>query len=209
MECCARPASGKNHLLALCFARNDRRRRSRCLRQLVGNPRVWRRLDPARGRCRLGALPQRAMGVGRTVGLELGWPGAMGLCALPLRSLGAPPRRLGLGTGHADCTARLCAGDGGLDRNTGRQPVTQYRIEALGRLVSARAARGLCPRLPQQRELRAQHQRHPRHKHRQRRAHRQQSARGDAAHALRPSRHAARGDGRTGRCCHPPSPSRR
>ena len=72
LERCARPATDGRCVVPLRVAGNDRRRRSRHLWRLVGHAGIRRRLDAAyRGR-RLGTVPDRPLGLGRALGLELG-----------------------------------------------------------------------------------------------------------------------------------------
>ena len=72
--------------------------------------------------CRLGALPHRAMDLGRAMGLDLGRQRAMGLCALALRALGDDRQSLVLGAGRVGSAASLGAGAGYLARRVALEP---------------------------------------------------------------------------------------
>src|SRR5438876_6131201 len=80
----------------LRLAADDRLRGARRIRRLALVAAIWRGLVPAVGAERLGPLPRRPMGLGRAVGLELGRRRALGLCAVPLRPVGAGRRPMGL-----------------------------------------------------------------------------------------------------------------
>ena len=84
----------------LCLARNGRLRRSRHLWRMAKLSGLRRGLVPdLRGR-RLGAVPPWPVGVAAFLGLDLGRRGALGLRAVPLRSLGAYRGPLGLVPGR-------------------------------------------------------------------------------------------------------------
>ena len=105
----SRPPLRQLGLRPLRFAGRGRLPGPRCERHLARRRDLRQRLDPeSRGR-RLGALPRRALGLGRPVGLDLGGRRALGLRRVPLRPLGESARHVGLGAGpgaHAAPTTR-------------------------------------------------------------------------------------------------------
>ena len=125
---------------------------------------VW---VPNRVCCRLDAVPRRTLGMGRSVGLDLGGRCALGFRRVPLRPLGELERNVGLGAGSRAQPGRLRAGAGRFRR---RQQLPAFDLERKrrrSRVVPARAARGLPavvsgqPRLFRQR----QPQQHDRQQH--------------------------------------------
>ena len=89
------------------------------------------RLVSKRGRARLGAVSRRLLDQCRRVGLHLGGCRAMGLRALPLRSLGVGPWSLGLVPGNVCRAAALGARAGGLGRRRALGTVRQRRRSGL------------------------------------------------------------------------------
>ena len=119
----------------------------------------------------------RPLGVGAPLGLDLGRRRAVGLRAVPLRPLGLPPQCLVLGARHLRRPPGLRAGAGGVGRRPAHRRLDLGRRRRAGRLVPARAARGLRAGLPGQPALCAAGQRHPRHQRHQHHDDRQQPQR--------------------------------
>ena len=92
---------------------------------------------------RLGALSHRPLVLRAAVGLDLDRRAAVGLRAVPLRPLGQSQQSLGLGAAAARCPAGLCAGAGRLRRRHRARRDARQPERCAGRLVPARAARGL------------------------------------------------------------------
>src|SRR5262245_42230221 len=80
---------------------------------------VWPGVGAIRCPDRLGAVSRRALGMGRTLGLDLGRSRALGVRALSLWALGERARAMGLGARSARGAAGLCARAGGMDRSAG------------------------------------------------------------------------------------------
>ena len=126
------------------------------------------RLDSERSRGGLGSLPLRALGVRSSLGLDVGGRRALGICAIPLRALGADiKRRLGLGAWTcASSRRRLCATGvcpcaGGVRRrrsDSSRDRAGRPRRSWSG-VVSFGPARRLGAFLPSERSLRVEGQR--------------------------------------------------
>ena len=94
---------------ASALEHRPRRREPRRLRLLARRP-VRPCLVPARGRCRLAALPARPLGLGRSVRLDVGIERGLGLGAVPLRDLGGRLGRLGLGSRPGAAILVSCGG---------------------------------------------------------------------------------------------------
>ena len=101
---------------ALRVAGSRRLRGSRCPWQLARRSDLRQRLDADPCRRRLDAVPRWPLGLGRSVGLDLGRRRALGLCRVALRPLGQHQRQLGLGARPAARTGGVCAGAGGIRR---------------------------------------------------------------------------------------------
>ncbi len=102
----ARPSRRAQRVDPLCLARDDRRRRPRPPWPLGTESRVRRAVDSVRGVAGLGPVSLRPLGLHPAVGLDLGRRCALGLRAVPLRPLGAAPRGVVLGAGHATSRGR-------------------------------------------------------------------------------------------------------
>src|SRR5450830_1282068 len=89
-----RPIAGR----ALPAARSHRLPATRWLGRMAHRPDLGHGVVPHRHRERLGALPLRALGMDRTLGLDLDRRRALGLCPLPLWALGADRAALVLGS---------------------------------------------------------------------------------------------------------------
>ncbi len=118
-RCATAYRGGARHPLRA--GRDDRLRRPRPLRQLARRQRI-RRPVAADGRLELGALPRRPLDLYRPLGLDLGRQRALGLCALPLRALGASQQPLGLGPGPPRAASGVGAGAGRLGRRRRLEP---------------------------------------------------------------------------------------
>src|SRR5690349_10903728 len=105
-------------------------------------PWLWRGLVSKRAN-RLGALYAWPLGLGRAVGLDLDRRRALGLCAVPLRALGVHRRSLVLGPGNFRAFAGLRTGARRLSRRARGGAIYFGGDRAAGRMVSARARRGL------------------------------------------------------------------
>ena len=157
--------------------------------------RVRRDLDAALGRRRLGAVHAPATGPGCGPGAGPGSTTRRGASRRSTTAAGSTIAILVLGAGHLRRPAGLRAGAGGLDRRR-RASTSRSRSAAApaGRLVPARAARGLRAGLPRQPALRAQRQRHPRHQRHQDHDDRQQPQRRGRPARLRQPQVPACGD---------------
>ena len=149
--------------VALRLARDHRLRVARRVRRLARDARLRPGVVPARGPRRLGALSRRPLGVGRAVGLDVDRRGAVGLRAVPLRTVGAGRRRVGLGSRRGRRAPGVCAGARRVDRPARLERERDDRQRARGRLVPARAAGGVRPRLPDEPRVRAQREHHAGH----------------------------------------------
>ena len=155
---------------ALRVARPDRLRRPRREWHLAQRARLRQRLGADSRVCRLDAVPRRTLGMGRSVGLDLGRRCALGIRRVSLRPLGELQREMGVGAGPRAQPGRLRAGIGRFRR---RQQLSAFDFERKrrrGRVVPARAARRLPavvsgqPRLFRQRQPQ-QHDRQQHHDH--------------------------------------------
>ena len=155
---------------ALRLARDDRRRRPRSLRPAGSRrPEYGAALGAAR-RWSADWAPytHRPLGLGAALGLDLGRRRAVGLRAVPLRSLGLLTAMSGAGrpapTSLARSTRRRWSRG-----SAARAAASRSRSAAARRrrLVPARAARGLRAVVPRQPALRAAGQRHARHQRHQ------------------------------------------
>src|SRR5579872_1467317 len=101
-------------------------------------------MDADVGRRELGSLSRRALGVDRTLGLDLGRRSALGLRSLSLWPVGFVWRTLGLDTGTLGSHAAVCPGTGGMGRRSKRRVGVQHefldRNRGRGGLVSVGAA---------------------------------------------------------------------
>src|SRR5271165_6675588 len=88
---------------------------------MASGPHLRRHLGPDQRPSRLGSLPVRALGLDRSLGLDLGRFRTVGLCAVPLWSMGVLRRFLGLGSGSCVrwLASVLCACPCGLVGGTG------------------------------------------------------------------------------------------
>ena len=185
---------------ALRLARDDRRRGPRPLRPVGADARIRRALDAALGAGRLGAVHAPATGPGCARGAGPGSttrPGASRRSTTAAGSTTATPgagRRAPTSPGRST-RRRWWRG------SAARAPTSRSRSAArrAGRLVPARAARGLRAGLPGQPALRAQRQRHPRHQRHQHHDDRQQPQRRGRPARLREPQVPACGDLRAGR----------
>ena len=125
---------------------------------------VW---YPRAGSRRLGAVSRRPLGVGRAMGLDVDRRGAVGLRAVPLWTLGPGRRRMGLGPRRDRRAPGVRAGARRVDRPARLERERDDRQRAGGRLVPARAAGGVRPRVPDESRLRTQREHHAGH-HRER-----------------------------------------
>ncbi len=141
---------------AVRVAVHDRLRGTRHLRRLVVRRKLRRGVVPARRPGGLGAVPVRTVALDPAVGLDLGGLRAVGLCAVPLRTLGDGRPALGLGAGRLRAPAGVGSRAGGLRRHR-RQRLRGHR-RAGGRLVSARAVAPLRAALSPQPALHDDHQ---------------------------------------------------
>ncbi len=142
----------------------------------------------------------RPLGLGPAVGLDLGRRRALGLRAVPLRPLGLPPQRAGAGR-PAPTSPGRCMRRRWWRGSAARAPTSRSRSAAAapGRLVPARAARGLRAELSQQPALPARRQHHARHQRHQHHDHHQQPQRRSRPARLRESQVRACGDLRSRR----------
>ncbi len=145
---------------ALRPARDDRLRGSRSVRRMARGGRLRSCLDSARQR-RVGAVPLRSLGLDRSVGLDLDRRCAVGIRAVPLRTLGAPLRRLGLDARTHRRASGVRAGARRVRRRIGMAGVDPRR-SGTGGLVPARTARTVRARVPRLERLRAAREHHAR-----------------------------------------------
>ena len=92
----SRPVLRRRHRRGICLAGNGGIRRARSFRQLGELSRVRQRLVPGRGRARMGALQRRLLDERRRMGQHVGRRGAVGLRAVPLRTLGLVRAAVGM-----------------------------------------------------------------------------------------------------------------
>ena len=115
---------------------------------MAHRPDLGHRVVPQRHRERLGALPLRALGVDRTLGLDLDRRCALGLRPFPLRTLGADRATLVLGARpiRAPSPPQLRPRAGGLSGHAAAR-LTAAGAASRCRLGAAGARRNLAARL--------------------------------------------------------------
>ena len=135
-----RPHRSAARLHELSLRRLDglRRGRSRPLRQLARRAELRLRVGAGRGADRLGAVQHGPLGRRSVLRLDVGRHGAVGLGAVPPRSLGLRGQLLGVGAGSDRRPARVLTGARRVLRPSrcagrGRQPVRQLGGAGLGR----------------------------------------------------------------------------
>ena len=133
----SRPVLRRRHRRGICLAGNGGIRRARSFRQLGELSRVRKRLVPGRGRAGMGALQRRLLDERRRMGQHVGRRRAVGLRAVPLRTLGLVRAAVGMVSRTRVGASGVGSGARRLVRRSGlgcvaRQPWAGVRLGSAG-----------------------------------------------------------------------------
>src|SRR5579864_5417518 len=100
----------------------------------------------------MGSVPLRTLGLRWALGLDLGGRRALGIRAVPLRTMGVGRRRMVLGAGSGCGASGVGAGSGGVCRRRPGLPLLGWRWRGMVPLGAGRSVRAWIPREPHIRE---------------------------------------------------------